>query len=298
MSRVIDGRDMFLDDRDRCHFLSLLERYLPECGCLCYAWALMRNHFHLLLQPLGDELCVVMGRLNTAFAQYFNLRYARCGYVYQNRYKSVVTQGLAHLHELIRYIHLNPIRAGVVENLDALAGFAWTGHRAMLGLCEVPWQATAKALQHFGPSDDAARRAYLDFLAEGLEKELSGWRFDECYGTDGEEMLKDDRVIGDAAFVQAAIERVEKIKLLRSKSRNSRPSLEQIFQTCCARAGISVTVALSRGRQDVRSLTRGRFCFEASWVHGYTVREIGHFLRMTPGCVSRRARASSVTCTH
>ena len=133
MARGIERRKIFWDDKDRSLFLERLAIILEETQTQCYAWALIPNHFHLLLRTGQTPLSTVMRRLMTGYAVTFNIRHRRSGHLFQNRYKSVVCEEDPYLLELIRYIHLNPLRAKLVEDLKALDKYPWTGHSAILG---------------------------------------------------------------------------------------------------------------------------------------------------------------------
>ncbi len=131
--RGIERSDIFLDDEDRHNFLDRLQSLLVETETECLAWALIPNHIHLLLCPRRTELSRFMRRLLTGYAVTFNHRYNRSGHLFQNRYKSIVCEEDGYMLELIRYIHLNPLRAGQVENLDELDRYPWCGHAELLG---------------------------------------------------------------------------------------------------------------------------------------------------------------------
>ena len=133
MARGIERRDIFKDDKDRKSFLVRLAVILEETKTQCYAWSLIPNHFHLLLRTGPTPLSKVMRRLMTGYAVTFNKRYKRSGHLFQNRYKSIVCEEDPYLLELIRYIHLNPLRAGLVDDLKKLDKYPWTGHSAILG---------------------------------------------------------------------------------------------------------------------------------------------------------------------
>ncbi|MBW1717298.1 MAG: transposase, partial [Deltaproteobacteria bacterium] len=133
MARGIERRKIFWDDKDRTSFLERLALILEETQTQCYAWALIPNHFHLLLRTGPTPLSTVMRRLMTGYAVTFNLRHRRAGHLFQNRYKSVVCEEDPYLLELIRYIHLNPLRAKLVNDLKELDKYLWTGHSALVG---------------------------------------------------------------------------------------------------------------------------------------------------------------------
>ena len=133
MARGIERRKIFWDDKDRTFFLERLALILEETQTQCYAWALISNHFHMLLRTGSTPLSTVMRRLMTGYAVTFNIRHRRSGHLFQNRYKSVICEEDPYLLELIRYIHLNPLRAKLVEDLKTLDKYPWTGHSAILG---------------------------------------------------------------------------------------------------------------------------------------------------------------------
>ena len=128
ISRGIERRDIFMDDDDRKEFISRLEQALEKTGAQCLAWCLMSNHFHLLVRTGKQSLSDLMRKLLTGYAIYFNRKHKRHGYLYQNRYKSVLCQEDVYLLELVRYIHLNPLRVNLVSSLEALDVYPWTGH--------------------------------------------------------------------------------------------------------------------------------------------------------------------------
>ncbi|MBC8466430.1 MAG: transposase, partial [Deltaproteobacteria bacterium] len=133
MARGIERREIFKDDKDRKSFLERFAIILEETQTQCYAWALIPNHFHLLLRTGATPLSKVMRRLMTGYAVTFNIRHRRSGHFFQNRYKSVVCEEDPYLLELIRYIHLNPLRVKLVQDLKELDNYPWTGHSAIMG---------------------------------------------------------------------------------------------------------------------------------------------------------------------
>ncbi len=136
MARGIERRVIFRDDKDCKSFFDRLADILEETQTQCYAWALIPNHFHLLLRTGAIPLSKVMRRFMTGYAVTFNKRHKRSGHFFQNRYKSVVCEEDSYLLELIRYIHLNPVRAKLVQDLKELDKYLWTGHSAILGRCK------------------------------------------------------------------------------------------------------------------------------------------------------------------
>jgi REP element-mobilizing transposase RayT len=131
--RGIERCNIFNDASDRQLFTDRFFFLLSETGIRCFAWALLSNHFHLLLMPTTTPLSSFMRRLLTGYAITFNSKYKRSGHLFQNRYKSIVCEEEPYLLELVRYIHLNPLRAGIVKTIDELDLYPWTGHSALTG---------------------------------------------------------------------------------------------------------------------------------------------------------------------
>src|SRR3989338_6747309 len=162
--RGIERRKIFFDENDNHEFLKRLERALLQTGCQCYAWALMSNHFHLLIRTGDKSLSDLMRSLQTGYAIYFNRRHRRSGYVYQNRYKSILCQEDTYFLELVRYIHLNPLRAKVLRNLSELDRYPWTGHSTLMRRQRRDWQSTDEVLIQFGKRRRGAIRGYREFV--------------------------------------------------------------------------------------------------------------------------------------
>ena len=134
MGRCLPHYELFEDDEDREFFTSLLQLYLSETASLCYGWVLMSNHYHLVIRLSDHELWELMKPLNMRFSQYHSKKYSRKGPLFQDRFKSIATQDQKYLEELIRYVHLNPLRAGIVKSIAALNKYPWSGHQEIIGI--------------------------------------------------------------------------------------------------------------------------------------------------------------------
>ena len=118
MIRGIERRNIFRNNKDREDFIARLKILCPQTETNCYAWSLLPNHAHLLLRTGSEPLSRLMRRLLTGYVIGFNRRHRRSGQLFQNRFKSIICQEETYLRELVRYIHLNPIRAGIVQDHD------------------------------------------------------------------------------------------------------------------------------------------------------------------------------------
>jgi putative transposase len=162
MHALGDSRLFFCVD-DYQDFVDRLCRLCLECGARCFAWVLMGNHVHLVVQTSTGALSRLMQRLNTGFAIRFNRRTGRRGYVLMNRFQSRIVEGDADLINLVRYVHCNPVAAGIVGSLDELAEYTWSGHGALLGRrSALPFEAVAETLSLF---DDHPARARAELVS-------------------------------------------------------------------------------------------------------------------------------------
>jgi REP element-mobilizing transposase RayT len=158
---------IFRDTRDREGFLGRLADEVSGHRWLCHAFCLMDNHYHLLLETPLVNLAHGMQRLNSAYAQWFNLRHERVGHLFQGRYHSVIVERESYLLELSRYIVLNPVRAGIVQ---AVEHWPWSSYRATAGLHDPPAFLTLEWLwSQFAAEPRVAQEAYRRFVAAGLD---------------------------------------------------------------------------------------------------------------------------------
>ena len=216
--RGIERRKIFRDNQDRDDWIERLGTILDETGTPCFAWSLMSNHVHLLLRTGSVPLATVMRRLLTGYAVSFNRRYRRHGQLFQNRYKSILCQEDPYLKELVRYIHLNPLRVGIVEDMGALDRYAFSGHSTLMGYKERPWQDSSYVLKLFAKREAAARRRYREFVVKGVSegrrpelvgggllRSLGGWRVVKSLRGAGQRIKGDERILGDGDFVTAVL---------------------------------------------------------------------------------------------
>jgi putative transposase len=155
---------VFLDSVDRLLFIRLLRRVIDRYAWRCLTFCLLDNHYHLLVLTPEPTLGSGMQRLNGGYAQHFNRRHRRSGHVWGNRYYSQPLQRDAHLLLALRYIALNPVRAGLCERAEE---WRWGGHRTLLGLESPGFVDVPTALSYFGANGADGRTAYRDFVADG-----------------------------------------------------------------------------------------------------------------------------------
>jgi REP element-mobilizing transposase RayT len=302
IGRGIERRRVFWNAADCTDFLTRLAALAQNGAMDVYAWALMPNHFHLLCKTRLQPLSISMHRLLTGYAVNFNKRRRRHGHLFQNRFKSIVCQENRYLKELVRYIHLNPLRAGMVASLDALADYPFCGHGALAGGLRHPWQDVGRVLSLFAKSRTAARRAYCRFVANaagsgrkpelvggGLVRSLGGWSEVLALRRRGEPAACDQRILGDSDFVAAVIRHMD--ERLRQNLRLSvaRPGIDRICRHVCDRHGLSPGELRSGSRR--RPVVRARCAI--AWIAvremGYSGADVARYLGVTSSCVTRAA---------
>lgn len=157
--------DIFRDDDDRVAYCDRLSLVFLDDGARCLAWALMPNHVHLIVRTGARPLARVMHRLGTRYSRYFNDRHGRFGHLLQGRYRAIPVASDAQLATLVRYVHANPVRAGLVASIDELARYQWTGHAALVGSAATAlFHDTGAALQLFDDRIGMARASLLELM--------------------------------------------------------------------------------------------------------------------------------------
>jgi hypothetical protein len=228
-----------------------------------------------------------MRPLNGGYAQYFNKKYNRRGYLFQDRYKSVLCQDQEYALQLIRYIHLNPLRGGLVSSFSELADWQWCGHGNLVNEKEkygMDFQNKLETLRRFGKNPEDALGKYISYLREGIvddSLELSG-QLDH----DGEMELRGSfkgwpAVVGNPEFVRSAMERhhVSKWRVHRKSDYNE--VLQNIAKSVCDKCGITKQQLFQKGRQNQISLARELFCYEAFQEEKIPYGIIANFLGVT-----------------
>ena len=215
IARGIERREIFRDDRDRDRFVERLGELVEHTGTRLYAWCLLPNHFHFLVRRGDQPLSVLMSRLMTGHAVRFNLRHNRSGHLFQNRYKSIVVEEEEYFLQAVRYIHLNPVRAGLIPTPQDLDAFPFSGHTVLMGRRTAPWQDTDAVLARASRPGDEKRRVGIgifvlagwneghrhEFTGGGLVRSAGGW--EALAGREFEDReAADERVLGSGRFVE------------------------------------------------------------------------------------------------
>lgn len=256
--RGIERRRIFHTDRDRQSFLDRLGNLVLDAGASLYAFALMPNHAHALLRT-GSHLPLsrLVQRWLGPYATTFNLRHRRAGHLFQNRFKNTLVEQEPYLLELVRYIHLNPVRSRLPVSIDTLDGYPWTGHGVLLGKRTFLAQDTDFVLQRFSSEVAAARRLYRQFVREGvqdgkspdlegggLRRSSGGWEFVPRVGRGRERWAFDERILGSSEFVR------EVLGEQNQPGRLPVPDPGEVLSQLCLRVAVHFKVACAELRSQ------------------------------------------------
>jgi putative transposase len=280
MVRGIERRRIFRDDGDRTDFLARLAG-LVEAGMLVvYAWALLPNHAHLLVRTGSRPLARSMRSLLTGYAGAFNRRHKRVGHLFQNRYKSVVVEEEPYLLELVRYLHLNPLRAKLVPDLRALERYPWTGHAALCGRIRRPWQATPEILNQFARGPRRGRAAYRAFVTAGMSqgrrhelqgggliRSLGGWKAVQELRRGREAYMADERILGTGTFVEGVLREAEVQAEAHLKHQRGTLDLATLVHRVGKSLGLSAEAVSGRSRVPPAPAARQLVAY--LWVHQF-----------------------------
>jgi len=245
--------DIYLSDEDREMFLTVLAYVVERFGWVCHAYCLMDNHYHLMIETPQANLSRGMGLLNGMYTQRFNRAHNRVGHVFQGRFKSIVVDKESYLLELSRYVVLNPVRAGMVEDAGS---WMWSSYRAMTGACVCPkFLDDSFLLAQFGKTKSKARLSYICFVRDGM-------------GSKPWDMLNGPDILGDDDFRSALQSQVKGHDI-------DIPKRKQVLRHL-------PLVEIAESKDD-----RGAWMREAYCEHGYTMQAIAEFAGLHHSTVSR-----------
>lgn len=270
---------IFMDDADREALMDGLADAVARDGLIVYAFCFMNNHFHLLVETSDAALNRVMRRLLTKYSRGFNKRHSRVGHVFQSRYRASLCEKDSYLLELIRYIHLNPVRAGLV---DSPRDWRWSSHRTYMGDNEYPMLSVEPMLEMFGKRRSSARRAFEKFVYDGI-------------GNTPPEILeefereKDGNVLGSGSFHQKARRAAALPKRRHVDLPQTRRRIDDLLQEVARKHGIASSAISGASQSSQISEARVDFFF-AALEAGWKQSEIARTLKRTDSWASHLRR--------
>lgn len=243
---MIGAVEFFLSDLDRRRFLNVIESSKKRYKFILHAFVLMDNHYHLLIETPLANLSATLRHINGHYTQHFNRANRRVGHVLQGRYKAIVVDKNEHYLELIRYIHLNPVRAGIVQNIDE---YRWSSHAAIFDtrLAE-KWRNifdVNRILLNFGRKRRLATKAYYAFVKSGI-----GIKKDDIF-----KGLSSGCILGDTGFVEWVKKNFIKNECIDKDIQGSKELRRGIDSSAVLSA---IEAAYNVQRREIVNVKRGR----------------------------------------
>jgi putative transposase len=264
-----------------------------------YAWALMPNHAHILLRTGELPLSQLVHRWLSQYVTRFNLIHRRAGHLFQNRFKNILVEEDGYLLELVRYIHLNPVRSRLPVTIASLDEYPWTGHSVLLGNADLSAQDVDHVLAHFGDRVGPAREAYRRFVREGAQDENppdleggglrrsvgGGWELVAQLSRGREKWSFDERILGGSAFVDAVLS--QSAQGAEGVAAPPRDSLEEVVDRVATQFSITFDELRSASLRQCVLDARAFVSHIAVNHYGLTRCEAGRFLRVSRQSVAR-----------
>lgn len=288
MARGIERRTIFHDDSDRKDFIARLSEIILPSETSLYAWALMSNHFHLFFQRRKVPLAQIMRRLMTGYAVAFNRRHHRTGHLFANRYKAVLCEKEPYFLELIRYVHLNPLRAGIVRTLEELRRYPWSGHAVLMGERKASFQSDAEALENFGNDRDEARRNLENFMEGGIQEgdetaNPKGRPFAEVWKSNPH---LDQRILGSSIFADEILKSTGKLDA-EEEVEEKKIDFDKVVDSVSAACGLKRRAIFSPSRERSVSRARALLCFLARDACNRSNADLQKLLGISSGAISQ-----------
>ena len=303
IGRGIDRQEIFSDKTDYRDFLNRLGDILSESNTSCYAWALLPNHFHLLVRTGDVPVSTVMQRLLTGYVVTYNRRHRRFGHLFQNRYKSILCQEDPYLLELVRYIHLNPLRAKLVSDYKALGQHPYCGHSVILGRRKNDWQDVEYVLGLFGDKKVTARGRYREFVRKGIEqgrrtdligggllRSQGGWAAVKALRRSGAYQKGDERILGDSDFVEEVLSQADEELQQKYRMQAEGYDLEKLLQRVAEIMDMSSEEIMDSGKNRKGVQARRILCYWATDQLRISQTHLAQMLNLTQPAVSEAVK--------
>ena len=300
MVRGIDRRRIVNDVADRKNFVKRMGELAAGTKTTIYGWALLTNHAHILLRSSEIGLSGYMRRLLTGYAISYNRRHRRWGHLFQNRYKSIICDEDAYFTELVRYIHLNPLRAKLVKSLDKLDRYRWSGHGVLMGRVNNEWQDRDYVLKWFGKKEAAAKKAYRNYVQKGIDqgrkpelvgggliRSLGGWSAVKALRRSGDRELSDDRILGSGEFVERIIKEAEAKIRYQFQVKVHPEKIDEFIANVCKKQNVLIEELKAGSRRREASRVRARIAIGLVKTHGVSLAEAARQLGVSTSAVSR-----------
>lgn len=279
INRGNDKGNIFIDEKDYNVFLKHIREVKQEKDFFLYCYCLMPNHFHLLLEVKDEPLPKIMQNLLISYTKYFNARYDKSGHLFQGRYKAIICGTEEYLLRLIRYIHLNPKRAHLIEDISE---YKWSSHNNYSGKADNKVLSTEKLFERMGETFSSGYRVYNNLLKDEDDK------FDEEFKKSYE-----SNILGSDDFIKEMKENynIKKIEteenIFKINKLSEKITMDEILEKIAMQYEISKDDILSDSQNRVINRARKMFYYEASQKYDYKTSEISNFIKRHSGVVCK-----------
>jgi putative transposase len=298
--RGIEKRRIVDDEQDRENFMGRLGDLAQRLQTSVYAWALMTNHAHVFLRSGPQGISAFMRKFLTGYAGGYNRRHRRHGHLFQNGFKSIVVEEDAYFKELVRYIHLNPLRAGMVKSMKELGRYPWSGHSTLMGRVEYRWQDVGYVLKWFGKSLKPARQSYQRFVEQGialgpqpqlvgggLVRSAGGWSEIKALRRIGSREEGDQRILGSGPFVESILSEAELSNKYRLANLDRKKMASELIKSCCQEGSVSIEGLTGGSRLRQVSKVRVELAYRLTSELGLSLAETARLLGVSTSGVAK-----------
>jgi REP-associated tyrosine transposase len=269
MLRGNDGQQIFFCEADRVRLCLLMQEGVERFGHQIHAFCFMSNHIHLAIEVSEASISRIIQHLAFRYTRYINRSQKRIGHLFQGRFKSILVQGDLYMKELVRYIHLNPVRSGMVALPDK---YVWSSHNAYMQEAAFTWLEQSRVLHCFGDTLGKAVQKYGEYVLKGIGKEPE---FDFKSGdTEG--------ILGTKEFAE---------DIIRQNSQTTKPNitLAELILEVCKRYRLSEQELCMPGKHPINSRARAVLALLARETKGISIEELARFLKREASGVSKLA---------
>lgn len=260
MLRGNSGQDIFLSDSDRNHLLLLIQEGVNRFGNRIHAFCFMDNHIHLAIQVADVPLSKIIHNFSFRYTRWLNDKRQKTGHLFQGRYKALLVAQDSYLLELVRYIHLNPVRAGLVKQPE---DYQWSGHNCYIGKEILSWLTTDWVLGQFAEDMTSARHDFAKFM-----NDTSELNHDNKFYRGNK---KDGRVLGDDVFLDRILNRKD--------TSVNKPVFEEIEESVCQAFSLSRIELRNRGTRHRPAQARALAGLIATQLETSTLTEVAEYFQ-------------------
>jgi len=299
----IEKRQIVDDDQDREKFVSRMGEIAIDTGTAIYAWALMTNHAHILLRSGKTGLPTFMRRFLSGYAMAYNRRHKRYGHLFQNRYKSIICEEDPYFKELVRYIHLNPLRAKMLESLQKLDKYKWCGHSVVMNRWKNDWHDRDYVLKWFGKKEGEAKKSYRDFVKKGIAqgrrpdltgggliRSMGGWSAVKALRKSGIKEESDARLLGSGEFVSELVKQAELTVKYQLPAEDLQKYIKEEIEKACKNEKIKVSILRSGSRRSPLPNIRKELAVKLVNEYGVSLAETARQLGVSTSGIAQMLR--------